>query len=97
VRIRAKRARYAAELAASEQPGRRLKRYVDALKDLQDVVGDHQDSVVAEERLRHIARAKTAVAAGRLIERERERRAVRRTEVPKALRRVLERGAEALA
>ncbi len=97
LRIRAKRARYAAELAATERPGRRLKRYVDALKDLQDVVGDHQDSVVAEERLRHIARAKTAVAAGRLIERERERRGVRRTEVPKALRRVLERGAEALA
>ena len=38
---------------------------------MQDVIGEHQDAVVAEERLRAVATAGTAVAAGRLIERER--------------------------
>jgi len=70
VRIKVKRARYAAELA-------RLEPYVRAAKALQDVLGEHQDSVVAEARLRGVAagRPETAIAAGRLIEREHERRA----------------------
>jgi CHAD domain-containing protein len=69
VRIRAKRARYAAELAG-------LDGYVRAAKGLQDVLGEHQDAVVAEARLRALAASQpeSAVAAGRLIERERERR-----------------------
>ena len=46
-RIRVKRARYAAELAASElgNPG---ERFVDAAKVVQDVLGEHQDAAVAE-------------------------------------------------
>ena len=70
VRIKVKRARYAAELA-------RLEPYVRAAKALQDVLGEHQDSVVAEARLRGVAagRPETAIAAGRLVEREHERRA----------------------
>ena len=69
VRIRAKRARYAGELAG-------IDGYVSAAKRLQDVLGDHQDAVVAEGRLRSLAAShpEAAVAAGRLIERERERR-----------------------
>jgi CHAD domain-containing protein len=69
VRIKVKRARYAAELG-------RLDGYVRAAKALQDVLGEHQDAVVAEARLRSLAAAHpdAAVAAGRLIERERERR-----------------------
>jgi CHAD domain-containing protein len=69
VRIRVKRARYAGELAGFDG-------YVSAAKRLQDVLGDHQDAVVAEGRLRALATAHpdAAVAAGRLIERERERR-----------------------
>jgi CHAD domain-containing protein len=66
-----KRARYAAELAGNDRVVRRAKQ-------LQDVLGSHQDSVVAEERLRTTAAAGTpaeAVAAGRLIEREQTRRA----------------------
>jgi hypothetical protein len=40
------------------------------------VLGAHQDSVVAEERLRRLAasHADAAVAAGRLVDRERRRR-----------------------
>jgi CHAD domain-containing protein len=86
-----KRARYAAELMLPEG-GRPVERYVDAVKELQDVVGAHQDAVVAEERLRAIARARTAIAAGRLIDGERKRRADARRALPATLDAVLERG-----
>lgn len=68
VRIHVKRARYAAELAGAGG-------YVKAAKVLQDVLGEHQDAVVATERLRNLAHRMpdTAIAAGRLIERERVR------------------------
>jgi CHAD domain-containing protein len=92
LRIRAKRARYTAELVG----GKQLGSYVDALKQLQDVIGEHQDAVVAEERLRGAARERTAVAAGRLIERERERRIARRRAYPDALSTSLRRGRKAL-
>ena len=45
-RIKVKRARYAAELAGDGTA------YVKAAKALQDVLGDHQDAVVAVERIR---------------------------------------------
>ena len=68
-----------------------------AVEELQDVVGEHQDSVVAEERIRQVARrATTATAGGRLIERERaRRRAARAKEYPDVLAEVLERGRKA--
>ena len=68
VRIHVKRARYAAELAGAGA-------YVKAAKALQDVLGEHQDAVVAAERLRDLATRMpdTAVAAGRLVEREQVR------------------------
>jgi CHAD domain-containing protein len=97
LRIRAKRARYAAELAAIGHGSKALSRYLDALKTLQDVVGEHQDAVVAEAKLRSLARPKTAVAAGRLIERESERRRDRRRRYPDVLARALRRGKDALA
>ena len=56
LRIRAKRARYAAELAAIGHGSKAFTRYLDALKALQDVIGEHQDAVVAESKLRSIAR-----------------------------------------
>ena len=72
VRIHVKRARYAAELAGAGA-------YVKAAKALQDVLGEHQDAVVAAERLRDLATRMpdTALAAGRLVERERARAARR--------------------
>ncbi len=67
-RIKVKRARYAAELSGADA-------YVKAAKVLQDVLGEHQDAVVAEERLRALAAKQpaAALAAGRLVERERAR------------------------
>ncbi len=66
LRIHAKRARYAAELTG----GKKRDAYLEALKRVQDTIGLHQDAVVAEERLRAIALPDSAIAAGRLIERE---------------------------
>jgi CHAD domain-containing protein len=96
LRIRAKRARYTAELAAVGDVSKRLRRYLTELKSLQDVIGEHQDAVVAEAKIRGVSRAKTAIAAGRLIERERDRRRDRRRDYPDVLARTLRRGNEAL-
>ena len=51
VRIRAKRARYAAE-AVSPACGRDARRFAKRMTDVQDVLGEHQDAVVAEQWLR---------------------------------------------
>ena len=73
-RIRAKRARYAAELAAHEL-GKHASGFVRAAKDLQDVLGEHQDAVVAEARIEAwlSERGDDAGAAG-LLEREQQRK-----------------------
>jgi CHAD domain-containing protein len=52
VRIRAKRARYAAE-AVAPVVGKGAKRFASAVADLQDVLGEHQDAVVAGQWLRN--------------------------------------------
>jgi len=98
VRIRAKRARYAAELAETVV-GKSATRFVQRARELQDVIGEHQDAVVAEERLRAAAtKAHTpqaAISVGRLVERERVRRRRSRARVPKAWRRLERAGRQA--
>ena len=98
VRIRAKRARYAAELAEAVV-GKPATRFVQRARELQDVIGEHQDAVVAEERLRAGAtRAHTpqaAISVGRLVERERVRRRRSRARVPKAWRKLERAGRQA--
>ncbi len=76
-RIKAKRVRYAAEVAGEKDVVARAKKF-------QDVVGEHQDAVFAEERLRALSEPDTALVVGRLIERQRARRAAARADVPKA-------------
>lgn len=76
-RIKAKRLRYAAEVAEEKDVVASAKRF-------QDVVGEHQDAVFAEERLRALSEPATALVIGRLIERQRARRAAARADVPKA-------------
>jgi CHAD domain-containing protein len=73
IRIRAKRARYAAE-AVEPVIGRRAERFADATADLQEVLGDHHDAVVGEDWLRQAAasaRRDVALVAGLLIAAER--------------------------
>lgn len=87
LRIRAKRARYAAEVIGGE------RRFVDRAKALQDVLGEHQDAAVAEARIRELVgqvrgTGRTALVAGRLIERQRARRAAAREAWPKAWKRL---------
>ncbi|MGZ4334042.1 MAG: CHAD domain-containing protein [Gaiellaceae bacterium] len=94
LRIEAKRARYAAELAALGG-SKAAAGTVEAFKRVQDVIGEHQDAVVAEARLRRLARAKTAVAAGRLIERERGRKFAMRRDYPAAVAAALREGRKA--
>jgi CHAD domain-containing protein len=57
----AKRARYAVELASPTYPAKRAKKIVKQYKRLQDLLGEHQDSVVAAQLLRdHAAGADSA-------------------------------------
>ena len=86
-RILGKRARYSAELAEPEV-GKPARRFVEQAKLFQDVLGAHQDAIVAEARLRGLLAdspgSGAAFAAGRLVERERNRRGQARAELPEA-------------
>lgn len=86
-RIRVKRARYAAELAAHDLgvPG---DRFVDAAKALQDVLGEHQDAFVSEERIRawSVGKPEAGDAVRKLLKRERARRRKARAAWPQAWR-----------
>jgi CHAD domain-containing protein len=77
MRIKGKRARYAAEVAAAGR-GKKVAKFIDTAKAFQDVGGEHQDAVVTAERLRALAADAdpgAAFAAGRLAERQDSRRA----------------------
>jgi CHAD domain-containing protein len=87
LRIKAKRARYAAELAA-QQEGKPMLALAAAASALQDLIGAHQDAVVAQERVRALVTARSALAGGRMVELERERRAAARKGLPACWRRV---------
>jgi CHAD domain-containing protein len=84
LRIKVKRVRYATELggAPSDKSSRRV---VKAATQMQDLLGEHQDSVAGEERLREVAyrydESGISFVAGRLAERER----LRRGEIQKGL------------
>ena len=70
-RIRAKRSRYAAE-ALAPLVGAPARRFARSAATLQEVLGEHQDAVVAAAWLRQAARAapSTGLAAGLLVGRE---------------------------
>src|SRR5215216_5947862 len=73
IRIRAKRARYAAE-AVEPVIGQPAEDFADAVADIQSVLGDHQDAVVGAAWLREAAgsaRRDVALVAGQLIAAER--------------------------
>jgi len=71
IRILAKRVRYAAE-AAEPIAGKVATRSADAAAALQDVLGDHQDSVTAQQWLREAGKGPRAFVAGELTALERE-------------------------
>jgi len=85
LRILGKRARYAAEL---QPKSKHMTRFLQALAQFQEVLGDHQDVSVLEDRLRSmIATAgnpAAAIAAGRVIEGGRARKVAARAAYPSA-------------
>ena len=78
VRIRAKRARYAAETIADALDGRAAddaRRFARLATRVQDVLGTHQDAIVAGQEILRVAAEHPAdgpfnLAAGRLLERQ---------------------------
>jgi CHAD domain-containing protein len=81
IRIKSKRARYAAE-AVAPLYGREASRFAKAVADVQSVLGDFQDTTVAEAWLRDAAKAlpSTRLVAGELIGFERDDRTRLRSE-----------------
>ncbi|WP_327323594.1 CYTH and CHAD domain-containing protein [Streptomyces sp. NBC_01210] len=82
----AKRARYAGE-AATPALGKPAKRFAKRMKDVQTVLGDHQDSVVAREALRDLgiqahAAGESAFTWGLLYGQEEAQAAERERELP---------------
>ena len=83
-RIRAKRVRYAAE-AVSPVFGKRARAFAEAAVELQDVLGEHQDAVVAGAWLREAGRSGgDAFVAGKLAAVEAQTAASSRDAVPAA-------------
>lgn len=89
LRIHGKRLRYAAEtvlVSAKKSEAKHLTVVVKACRELQNVLGEHQDAVVAAERLRALGTAQTdprvTLVAGRIVERELVRRAAVRKRWP---------------
>jgi CHAD domain-containing protein len=80
VRIRAKRARYAAEAVAGAL-GKAPKKFAKKIADLQDILGEHQDAVVAEAWLRE-HRSTAPFVAGELVAIERAATRAAREEWP---------------
>jgi CHAD domain-containing protein len=96
-RVRAKRARYALEAVAGVLGGT-LAGLARAVAAVQDLLGEHQDAVVAAQAWLEIAGDKPddhalAVTAGRLVERERAVVRDVRTRFPDAWRAVVSAGA----
>ncbi|MFR9801754.1 CHAD domain-containing protein [Pseudonocardia sp. RS010] len=100
LRILGKRVRYTGELV-EPMLGARVKRLLKATAGLQEVLGDHQDACVAEERIRTLLDglgeypdAHVVFVAGRLVERERARATAKRGEWWAAWEHVAARAAE---
>jgi CHAD domain-containing protein len=86
LRIKGKRLRYTGELAEPAL-GRPVRRVLEATAGLQEVLGDHQDACVAQERIRGLVdglaggpnAALLGFVAGRMTEREHARAEYQRT------------------
>jgi CHAD domain-containing protein len=76
VRIKTKRARYAAELTRASV-GKPAARFIKAARAIQDLLGIHQDALQAERHVRQFLKYSTNVrsgfVAGRMVERQHQR------------------------
>ncbi|HEX2054130.1 MAG TPA: CYTH and CHAD domain-containing protein [Actinomycetota bacterium] len=98
VRRLAKKARYTADLV-KPAAGKKVAAYVEDLKGLQDVLGDFQDAVVAEGRVREflpdVDSPPQAFALGRLAELQAAKRRRVGADFPQAWRKVAKSGRKA--
>ncbi|MBX3306781.1 MAG: CYTH and CHAD domain-containing protein [Nitrospira sp.] len=98
IRIKTKRARYAAELARISV-GKPAIRFMKAARAVQDLLGQHQDAIQAERYLRQFVKYSTSVRAGFLAgviaERQRYRRDMVRREMTPLFNTLLKRGKKA--
>jgi CHAD domain-containing protein len=95
VRVLAKRARYTAELAEATV-GKPAARFIEQAKEMQDVLGEHQDAVVASRRIQEalasVRGSRVAFAAGRLVEAQAQRRLAARAAFPAAWKKLEKQG-----
>ena len=98
IRIKTKRARYAAELA-EPMVGKAATRFIKNACTVQDVLGMHQDAIQAEVHVREFLKQSTSVraafVAGRMVERQRERRERARKNMQTLWKGLLKRGEKA--
>jgi CHAD domain-containing protein len=98
IRIKTKRARYAAELA-QEGDGKAIGRFIKAATRFQDLLGVHQDAVLAERYvegfLKYQGRRQAAFTAGLLAARANQRREEVREEFWSEWKRLKKRGKRA--
>ena len=96
LRIYGKRARYAAELLHEKGS---VAAFLEALAEFQEVLGDHQDACVLEDRLRELVDESrdphAGIAAGRVIQGCHERRVAARAAYPAAWKKAAAAGANA--
>ena len=97
-RIKTKRARYAAELAES-MAGKQATRFINKTRVVQDILGVHQDAIQAEAYIRTFLKQSTstraAFVAGRMVERQRQRREKAKRKMQRLLRGLVKRGEKA--
>jgi len=98
IRIKTKRARYAAELACSSV-GKPARRFIKSARAVQDLLGIHQDALQAERHIRQFLKYATSVRAGflagRMVERQRHRRQRVRKEMKPLFKTLLKQGRKA--
>jgi len=98
LRIYGKRARYAAELLHERGS---VAAFLEALAEFQEVLGNHQDACVLEDRLRELVEEssdpRAGIAAGRVIQGCHERRVAARAGYPAAWKKAAAAGAKAFA
>ena len=98
IRIKAKRVRYAAELARS-LVGKPASRFLKSARAVQDRLGIHQDAIQAERHVRQFLKYSTSVragfVAGRMVERQQQRRNLVRHDIKPLFKSLLKRGKKA--
>lgn len=98
LRIKTKRTRYAAELAET-CTGKPARRFIAQAKLFQDLLGVHQDAVLAEQHIRKFTEQSTSVraafVAGRMVERQRQRRESARSRFKAQWKKLKKRGEKA--